>query len=92
MTVMLDFVQPGVALRRHEAGRDDLEANGEDPAEVFAGPVLTACDDRRDYGRMVHVAWTPRGEDRHVMSMRKCNDREQARLGQQLGKARRDDG
>jgi uncharacterized protein len=81
----------------------ERELDFEDAAEVFAGPVLTARDDRWDYGeerdrtfgylrgRMVHVAWTPRGEDRHVMSMRKCNDREQARLGQQLGEARRDD-
>jgi len=45
---------------------------------------------RRDYGevrfqtvgfladRMVMVVWTPRSETRHVMSMRKCNDREKA--------------
>jgi uncharacterized DUF497 family protein len=28
--------------------------------------------------RMVMVVWTPRNEARHVISMRKCNDREKA--------------
>jgi uncharacterized DUF497 family protein len=55
---------------------------------VFAGPTITAQDARRDYrearlqtvgflaDRMVMVVWTPREEARHVISMRKCNDRE----------------
>jgi uncharacterized DUF497 family protein len=63
----------------------------EDAAEVFAGLTLTVRDNRRDYredrfqaigflsGRMVMIVWTPRGDARHVISMRKCNDREQAR-------------
>jgi len=62
----------------------------EDAEIVFDGDTLTVEDTRHDYeetryqtigfleGRMVMVVWTPRGEDRHVMSMRKCNDREQA--------------
>ena len=62
-----------------------------DAAEVFAGPTFSAEDTREDYGetriitagelrgRMVIVGWTPRGADRHVFSMRKANDREQAR-------------
>jgi uncharacterized DUF497 family protein len=33
-------------------------------------------------GRMVVVVWTPRGEARHIISMRKANDREKARYGQ----------
>jgi uncharacterized DUF497 family protein len=49
-------------------------------------------DDRQDYGetryltighlrgRMVVIVWTPRGGDRHVISMRKANDREQTRF------------
>jgi uncharacterized DUF497 family protein len=61
-----------------------------DASIVFAGPTLTAQDTRRDYGearyqtvgfladRMVMVVWTPRDEARHVISMRKCNDREKA--------------
>lgn len=60
----------------------------EDSVRVFAGRVLTIEDDRRDYGetrfqslglldgRLVMVVWTPRGEARHVISMRKANDRE----------------
>ena len=67
-----------------------------DAAEVFAGKCLHAPDDRRDYGelriitvgllrgRMVIVVWTPRGNARHVISMRKANDREKARFGQRL--------
>ena len=30
-------------------------------------------------GRMVVMVWTPRGEARRIVSMRKANDREQAR-------------
>jgi uncharacterized DUF497 family protein len=75
----------------------------EDAALVFAAPAVTVPDRRHDYGgedryqtfgrlrgRMVVVVWTPRGEDRHVMSMRKCNAREAARLGQQFGEGGRD--
>ena len=63
----------------------------DDAASVFAGPTLTAEDRRVEYGevrfqsigflegRMVMIVWTPRGDARHVISMRKCNDREQAR-------------
>jgi uncharacterized DUF497 family protein len=64
--------------------------NFADASIVFAGPTITVQDTRRDYGeqrfqtvgfladRMVMVVWTPRNEARHVMSMRKCNDREKA--------------
>ena len=67
-----------------------------DAAEVFAGNALNMPDERRDYGepriitvgllrgRMVIVVWTPRGNARHVFSMRKANDREKARLGKRL--------
>ncbi|WP_371420743.1 BrnT family toxin [Tardiphaga sp.] len=67
-----------------------------DAALVFAGKTLDLPDERRDYGelriitvgtlhgRMVIVAWTPRGEARHEFSMRKANDREKARFGQRL--------
>lgn len=69
----------------------DRKVDIEDAAQVFAGLTLTVKDDRFDYGedrfqtvgflarRMVMIVWTPRGDARHVMSMRKCNDREQAR-------------
>jgi uncharacterized protein len=60
-------------------------------ADVFAGLTIDIPDLRRDYGerrinsvghlngRMVIVCWTPRGEARHIISMRKANDREKAR-------------
>ena len=38
------------------------------------------------HGRMVAIAWTPRGENRHVFSMRKANDREQKLYRERLGK------
>jgi uncharacterized protein len=69
-----------------------------DAERVFAGPTLTQLDDRLDYGepryqtyglldgRLVMVVWTPRAEARHVISMRKCNDREKERIGHRLGK------
>jgi uncharacterized DUF497 family protein len=63
-----------------------------DAAVVFAGVTLEVEDKRRNYGearvicygllkgRMVVVGYTPRGADRHVFSMRKANEREQARI------------
>jgi uncharacterized DUF497 family protein len=73
-----------------------LEARGLDMAqagEVFDGPTLTVEDDRQDYGesrfltigflasRTVVLAWTQREAGRRIISMRKANDREQARYG-----------
>jgi uncharacterized DUF497 family protein len=64
---------------------------------VFSGVTLTLLDDRKHYGesrfqtygllagRLVMVVWTPRGADRHVISMRKCNAREKARYEARLG-------
>ena len=62
--------------------------NFADAVVVFAGPTITVEDARRDYGetrfqtvgfladRMVMLVCPPRNEARHVISMRKCNDRE----------------
>ncbi|WP_237476895.1 BrnT family toxin [Lichenibacterium dinghuense] len=70
-------------------------------AEVFEGGTLDIRDLRRDYGedriisvgflrgRMVIVVWTPRGEARHVISMRKADGREQARYADRFGADRR---
>jgi len=64
--------------------------------EVFAGRHFTAEDIREDYsepryitvgnldGRMVVMVWTPRGEARRIISMRKANEREQARYAHRL--------
>ena len=68
-----------------------------DAPEVFTGPTFTREDTRFAYpevryqtagllrGRMVMVVWTPRGDARHIISMRKCNDREQASYTHRLG-------
>lgn len=61
-----------------------------DAAEVFGGPVFERDDDRFDYGerRIITaglLAWNPRGAVRHIISMRKANDREQARYKTRLG-------
>jgi uncharacterized DUF497 family protein len=68
-----------------------------DAAIVFEGDTLEIEDDRRDYGeiriicfgllagRLVVVGYTPRGADRHIFSMSKANEREQERIGPQLG-------
>ncbi|WP_370638430.1 BrnT family toxin [Aurantimonas sp. VKM B-3413] len=62
-----------------------------DAEEVFAGATFDRIDDRQDYGeeriipigrlaaRMVVVVWTQRDDARHVISMRRANDREQDR-------------
>ncbi|BBD76531.1 BrnT family toxin [Hydrogenophilus thermoluteolus] len=66
-------------------------------AEVFAGHHFTAEDLRENYGerryitvgkldgRMVVMVWTPRGEARRIISMRKANEREQKRYAARLG-------
>ncbi|KIZ33777.1 MULTISPECIES: BrnT family toxin [Rhodopseudomonas] len=81
---------------KRAASMQDRGLDFADAAEVFAGKTLDFPDERRDYGelriirvgqlrgRMVIVVWTPRGEARHVFSMRKANDREKARFGQRL--------
>jgi uncharacterized DUF497 family protein len=59
-------------------------------AEVFAGIHFTGQDTRVDYAedrfitvgwldaRLIVLVWTPRGEVRRIISMRKANDREKA--------------
>ncbi|ORE97346.1 BrnT family toxin [Aurantimonas sp. 22II-16-19i] len=66
-----------------EPGLDFLDA-----AEVFGGRTATLTDDRYDYGevrfqthgflngRVVVIVWTPRGDTRHIISMRYCHERE----------------
>ena len=64
-----------------------------DAGLVFEGPTKTDEDMRQDTGeqrfltigflagRMVLVAWTQRGDNRRIISMRKANGREIARNG-----------
>jgi hypothetical protein len=65
--------------------------------EVFSGHHFTINDSREDYGepryvtvgsldgRMVVMVWTPRGDARRIVSMRKANDREQTRYAYRVG-------
>lgn len=60
---------------------------------VFDEPTMDSLDERFEYGetrmvtvgllagRMVIIVWTQRDDARHVISMRKANDREQRRFG-----------
>jgi hypothetical protein len=71
----------------------------EDAPKVFNGDAYEFVDDRRDYGevrwstvgrldaRMVMIVWTPRGDARHIISMRKCNEREQKEYFRELGRS-----
>ena len=64
--------------------------------DVFAGKHFTAPDERQEYAedrfitvgvldaRLVVVIWTPRGEVRRIISMRKANDREKSFYAQYL--------
>ena len=69
----------------------------EDAALVFAGQTAEVEDTRKSYGelriicfgllnhRLVVIGYTPRGNSRHVFSMRKANHREQARFAPHFG-------
>ena len=75
-----------------ERGLDFAEAES-----VLDGIKYQFLDERREYGearittigllrrRMVVVVWTMRGKDRHIISMRKANDREQRQYQDRLG-------
>ena len=90
MRITYDTAKREVTLAERGLDFDDAQ-------HVFAGPTFEVEDLRRDYGekrvlcfgllqdRLVVVGYTPRGAARHVFSMRKANDREQARIGPVLG-------
>ena len=92
MAIIFDSAKRDITLA--ERGLDFADAEA-----VFAGLSVTLPDERHDYGeprwqtyglignRLVMIVWTTRGTDRHVISMRKCNDREQARFADQLGRS-----
>ena len=75
---------------------DERGLDFEDAPEVFAGLTFEVEDTRRDYGetrmicfgylagRLVVIGYTPREAVRHIFSMRKANEREQARIGPYL--------
>lgn len=90
MEISFDPAKRDATLR--ERGLDFADAGA-----LFAPPSLTVEDDRTDYGeprfitygmlrgRMAMVAWTPTEGGIRVISMRKCNAREQARLAARMG-------
>jgi len=89
--MQIDFDPP-----KREATLENRGLDMADAVDVFAGKTLTVQDTRQDYGedrfitigrlnkRMVVLVWTPRGEVRRIISMRKANDREQALYGPRL--------
>lgn len=89
MAITFDPVKRDKALAERDLDFADAPA-------VFESLLTENRDDRFDYGeerrvtvgilrgRMVVVVWTWRGEDRHVISMRKANEREQIRFGRKL--------
>ena len=80
------------ATTLEERGLDFVDA-----PEVFRGPVFELADYRSGYGekryitigmlrgRMVVLVRTPRGAARHIISMPKAHDREQARFQARIG-------
>jgi uncharacterized DUF497 family protein len=83
MAITYNPVKRATALR-------ERQLDFADAAVVFDGKVVTTKDDRFDYGetryitagylerRMVVIVWTPRGPDRHIISMRHCHAKEES--------------
>ena len=88
----ISFDPAKCALTLAERGLDFADA-----ARVFEGLSFTQQDTRfaypedrfQTYGlpdeRLVMLMWAETADGRHIISMRKCNDREQARYRQRLG-------
>ncbi len=91
---MLHHREPGL---QHLLKIRGDSARFEDARFVFESTNFETEDTRKDYGerrivcfgmlrdRMVVIGYTPRGAARHVFSMRKANDREQALIAPLLG-------
>lgn len=88
----IEFNESKRRLALSERGLDFARFN-----EVYEGPTFTQEDSRFDYperrfqtyglldGRLVMVAWTPIANGVRIISMRKCNEREQAKFNKRLG-------
>ena len=89
---MIEFDPVKRAITLNERGLDFARAG-----EVFAGLHLTREDVRENYAeprfqtagwldeRIVILVWTPRGEARRIISMRKANEREIKKIRPALG-------
>ena len=90
MKIAFDPVKRAIALQ--DRGVDFLNA-----ALVFNHPSLTLADSRFDYpedrfqtfgfieDRLIIVVWTPVDEGIRVISMRRCNEREQKAFTARMG-------
>lgn len=88
---MLEYDETKRLKTLNERGLDFAHA-----VKVFEGVHYTLEDTRQDYGeprfitigfmdgRLVVLAWTPRGKAKRIISMRKANEREQQRFKQYL--------
>ncbi|MCW1430464.1 BrnT family toxin [Novosphingobium sp. JCM 18896] len=88
----ISFDEPKRQLTLLKRGLDFARA-----AEIFDGTEYTWIDDRFDYGevrynsfglldqRLIAMSWTIRDGKRRIISMRKANEREQARYRRVLG-------
>jgi uncharacterized DUF497 family protein len=91
ITILITFDTDKQRLTLAERGLDFSRA-----AEIFSGKHFTATDNRQDYrelryitvgtldGRMIVIVWTLRNKARRIISMRKTNEREQARYAKRL--------
>lgn len=88
----LEFDQSKRDKSLKERGLDFARAN-----EVFSGITVTMSDNRHDYGearlitvgmldqRIVVLVWTPRGNNRRIISMRCANEREINKYSPEMG-------
>jgi uncharacterized protein len=90
MEIVFDEAKRQKTLR--ERGFDFADAG-----KIFEGLKITQPDDRHEYpeprfltygtivDRLVMIAWTPTETGIRVISMRKCNEREQKTFAARLG-------
>ena len=99
MTLVLEaWVNVAFDERKRQATLQERGLDFADAARVLTGPTVTLEDDRYDYperrfqtyglldDRLVMFAWTPDTEGIRVISMRRCNDREQRKFAAQFGR------
>ncbi len=82
--------------KRRQRTLDERGLDFEDAVTVFEGLTFEVEDTRRDYGekrvmcfghladRLVVIGYTKRGTTRHIFSMRKANEREEAKIAPYL--------
>jgi uncharacterized protein len=67
----LDFEEAKIVIEGLNFEYDDLRKDYGERRVICYGEL---------HGRLVVVGYAPRGEERHVFTMRKANDREQKRI------------